>query len=430
MDGLVSNPLLDPMRPRTDSRFPMQLCAIHKHLDRSRRHQLALALMILILGQLHGYAHPPISTLVTIVIASDGRVTVAIDHDPFAFAIGVESEQVTDDQVLAVWSHSEAFLSELLENAPQRWQRELTLRGADQPIAWRILKRPEMADFHSWKQSEDGFALPGAMQLLIEGHIPSGVKTFSIRLPAVLDQTLLVVERPGLQRSILPLDPGDESPPLDVSMLRIIPGQDTGQAVQTDIEVLSLPSSTILTSAWRFMRLGFLHIVPFGIDHGLFVLGLFLMSPSWKSLLGQVSVFTAAHTLTMALASFSIVAVPAWVIEPLIALSIVFVAIENIACQTPTHLRLGVCFVFGLVHGLGFAGGLAEYGLRSNEIVASLVAFTAGIEAGHFAVLCLAYAILGWLKKYSWYRSWVAIPLSLVIGIAGLYWSCASMVGW
>jgi hypothetical protein len=397
----------------------MKYPAVLQYLDSRRCSPPAIAMLMLVLSHASAVAHPPIATLATVTVRSDGRVTVSIEHDPFAFAIGVVSEEVSDDEVLSVWSHTEDFLNELLQKATQRWKRELILRAGEETIPWRILQQPEAADFQSWRESADGLALPGAMQMIVAGEIPSATRTLSIRLPEILDQVLLVVERPTLQRSILPLDPGEESPPLDVSMLHV----SAGEPSRTEFNAASKPSATWFTTVWRFMRLGFLHIVPFGVDHGLFVLGLFLMSPTWKSLFGQVTAFTMAHTLTMALASFSIVSVPSWLIEPLIALSILLVAIENLISQTPSRWRLGVCFIFGLVHGLGFATGLAEYGLLPQEIVLSLVAFTAGIETGHLAVLLLAFAVLGSLKKYPWYRSRVVIPLSIGMGAIALYWS-------
>ncbi len=111
-----------------------------------------------------------------------------------------------------------------------------------------------------------------------------------------------------------------------------------------------------------------------------------------------IAAFTVAHTITLALSVFAIVRLPSWIVEPVIALSIIFVAVENIVRPRNAHsrLRLGVAFGFGLIHGLGFAGGLldAMQGLPRIGTWIALLAFSLGVEAGHQVVVLPLFGTL------------------------------------
>jgi hypothetical protein len=173
----------------------------------------------------------------------------------------------------------------------------------------------------------------------------------------------------------------------------------------------------------KYLRSGFIHIIPKGIDHILFVLGLFLSTVIFSKLVWQVTTFTLAHSISLGLAASGIVQVSADIVEPLIALSIAFIAFENLRNQESGSSRLVLVFIFGLLHGLGFAFVLAEFGLPSNSFLTSLFAFNIGVEVGQLAVLAVAALLLySWSKKPS-YRFFVQIPGSILIGIVGLYWT-------
>lgn len=174
----------------------------------------------------------------------------------------------------------------------------------------------------------------------------------------------------------------------------------------------------------RYIGVGFDHIIPKGLDHILFVLGLFLLSTRLRPLLTQITLFTVAHTITLALAATGTVSVSAAVVEPLIALSIVYVAIENIFTKNLTPWRPFIIFVFGLLHGLGFASVLGEFGLAPGRFVSALVGFNIGVEVGQITVVAVAFLLVGfWFGKKSWYRSVISIPASLVIAAIGAYWA-------
>lgn len=175
--------------------------------------------------------------------------------------------------------------------------------------------------------------------------------------------------------------------------------------------------------ALRYLRLGAWHILPEGPDHVLFVLGLFLLSPRLRPLLIQVSAFTLAHTLTLGLAASGVLVLPPRAVEPLIALSIAWVAIENTLTDRLRAWRPAVVFGFGLIHGLGFAGVLGGLGLPAGERLSALLAFNAGVELGQLAVLALAFATLGPFRRAPWYRRRLVVPLSLAIASAGVVWA-------
>jgi len=116
------------------------------------------------------------------------------------------------------------------------------------------------------------------------------------------------------------------------------------------------------TKFWIFIKAGVQHIIPKGLDHILFVLGLFFSSLLLGSLLWQITAFTLAHTITLALAALGLLQIPSSIVEPIIALSIAWIAIENCVFKKPKKWNPFVVFCFGLLHGLGFAAVLTVYG--------------------------------------------------------------------
>jgi len=177
------------------------------------------------------------------------------------------------------------------------------------------------------------------------------------------------------------------------------------------------------TTATQFMELGFTHILPKGLDHILFVLGLFLLSPKLKPLLWQVTAFTIAHSITLALAVLGIFALPGRVVEPIIALSIAVVAIENLFRSEVSPWRWAAVFGFGLIHGMGFAGVLSEVGLPREQLGTALLCFNVGVELGQLAVITLAFTATKWCEKRAWYVPWVRRPACLLIALAGVVWT-------
>ncbi len=187
---------------------------------------------------------------------------------------------------------------------------------------------------------------------------------------------------------------------------------------------VGLERKTRLEVAAQYTVLGFTHILPKGLDHILFVLGLFLLSIRWKPLLIQVTAFTVAHTITLGLSIYGVISLSPAVVEPLIAASIAYVAVENIMTAELKPWRAFVVFGFGLLHGLGFAGVLQEIGLPRSEFLTALLTFNLGVELGQLTVIASAYLLIGlWWKVKDWYRARVVRPLSALIAVVGVYWT-------
>jgi len=173
----------------------------------------------------------------------------------------------------------------------------------------------------------------------------------------------------------------------------------------------------------EFIQLGFVHILPKGTDHILFILGLFLFSRKLRPLLWQVTMFTLAHTVTLGLATTGYLELSSRIVEPLIALSIAYVGVENIFSTELHRHRLVLVFCFGLLHGLGFASVLSEFKLPEDAFFTSLLSFNVGVELGQLSVIAMAMLLVGWAMKSPNYRRFVIIPGSAIIGLVGAFWT-------
>jgi hypothetical protein len=171
-----------------------------------------------------------------------------------------------------------------------------------------------------------------------------------------------------------------------------------------------------------WVAVGFQHIVPKGLDHMLFILGLFFLSSGWRLLLIQITGFTIAHSLTLGLSMYGVINLSAEIVEPLIALSIVYIAIDNLFSKQVARFRLLIVCFFGLLHGLGFASVLANIGLPQEQFLLGLGLFNLGVEIGQLTVIAGAYLIVGWCRRQVWYDSMVAQPATIVIAGTGAYW--------
>tara|TARA_B100000963_G_scaffold162748_1_gene141428 strand:+ start:449 stop:1195 length:747 start_codon:yes stop_codon:yes gene_type:complete len=177
-----------------------------------------------------------------------------------------------------------------------------------------------------------------------------------------------------------------------------------------------------------FIKAGFEHIIPEGLDHILFVLGLFFSTIKLRSLILQVTAFTFAHSITLALASIGVVKLQLSLVEPLIFLSIIWVAVENTLFKKTTKWRPFVVFSFGLLHGLGFATLLTEYGLPKDNFISLLLAFNLGVEFGQLAVLLAAFILVRLIFIKTDYKNQLKIPASILIGLVGLFWFFESII--
>jgi hydrogenase/urease accessory protein HupE len=175
---------------------------------------------------------------------------------------------------------------------------------------------------------------------------------------------------------------------------------------------------------WFYTKLGIAHIIPEGIDHILFIVALCLLSTKIKTILLQATAFTVAHSITLALSMKNIIMAPSAVMEPIISLSILFVAIENIITKDLKAWRVLIVFLFGLIHGMGFASALNEIGLPPGKFLTSVLSFNLGVELGQITVILGVFAlvIIPFGKK-EWYRKYIVIPVSIFIALIAAYWT-------
>lgn len=246
--------------------------------------------------------------------------------------------------------------------------------------------------------------------LVLSGEIPRGAEAFTWSFGLASSAYALSIEMPGqpARTEWIDGDTSSRSFPLDASLAT--PGR---------LELLR-----------QYLVLGFTHIVPLGFDHILFVLGMLLLSMRLRDVLTQVTAFTVAHSITLGLTMYGIVSLSPRIVEPMIALSIVAVAIDNLLIQTLRPSRVAMVFAFGLLHGLGFAGVLRELGLPRSEFITGLLAFNAGVELGQLAVLAAAWLlVLHWTRSRSWFRARVLVPASLAIACTGVVWMVERATG-
>lgn len=194
-------------------------------------------------------------------------------------------------------------------------------------------------------------------------------------------------------------------------------------AQSREIPVVSAAEPARTVVFFDYLKIGFEHIVPNGIDHTLFVVGLFLLSARFATLLTQATLFTLAHSATLLLGALGVLRIAPSIVEPLIALSIVYVAVENIFTDRLSRWRPAVIFAFGLLHGLGFAGILTDIGMSDVDFWTGLIAFNLGVELGQVAVIVACFLTIGlWFGQKVWYRRRITLPLSGIIAAIASAW--------
>ena len=187
-----------------------------------------------------------------------------------------------------------------------------------------------------------------------------------------------------------------------------------------------LPIETPLTGGW--LQMGFHHVLPEGRDHILFIIGLFLLVPQWRPLLGQSLIFTLAHSITLGLAVMKWVTIPETFlgirnpVEVFIAISIAWIGIENLWVKKLGKQRLILVFIFGLLHGLGFASSIGRKmdGIPPEKLTGPLLGFNVGVELAQVTVLAGAFVVLWLLRKWTLQ---VQTFGSALIAMAGIAWA-------
>ncbi len=174
----------------------------------------------------------------------------------------------------------------------------------------------------------------------------------------------------------------------------------------------------------KYLVTGFEHIIPLGLDHILFILCVFFLNTSLRQIIVQATMFTLAHSVTLGLAMYGLIDPEPRYVEPLIALSIVFLALENVFTEKVRPWRMAMILLFGLVHGMGFAGALSELGMPRYAFATALVAFNVGVELGQLCVIMIMYLLVArTMSGKPWYRQRIVIPSCVAIAMVALYWT-------
>jgi len=274
----------------------------------------------------------------------------------------------------------------------------LTFGGRELP--WRI-------EFPDFKKSP--FALPEeagdvallSVHLVINPVVGAG--DLQIHWAGEQETELIVMTQGGGEENVLSALPGGQ--------IMLLKQADSGKSTVTEKP---------LTGGW--VQMGFHHVLPKGLDHLLFIIGLFLLLPKWRPLMGQSLLFTVAHSITLALAVFSVIHVPSRVVEVLIAVSIAWIGIENLLTRRLGMQRLVLVFCFGLLHGLGFASVLAEKlgGLPRTQLIGPLLGFNVGVELAQISILSMGFLVLWPLRKWT---AQLQTAGSVLVALAGLVWA-------
>jgi HupE / UreJ protein len=352
------------------------------------------------------FAHELGLTRATVTFASDRSYTVEVLVDPESLLAKLEILAGRSPSVGVPLDELPARITAL--EPVLRARVRILFDGVPQEPAFAYMPGPPVPT--GTPNAPPGTASTATVRFT--GTVPSTAREFRINYGLVLGSYALTIR----------------SQSGGASVTRWVAGGQDSESI--DLTRGFVPPSR-LAVAGQYLRLGFEHILPKGLDHILFVLGIFLLSPAWRPMLLQVSTFTIAHSITLGLTIYGIVSLSPAIVEPLIALSITYVAIENLFTSTLKPWRLALVFAFGLLHGMGFAGVLSELGLPRSEFLTALVTFNLGVEAGQLAVLALALVVVGWWRRgeAGRYRRWVVQPASVAIALVGAYWTIVRSLG-
>jgi len=335
------------------------------------------------------HAHEPERTRVTLTLSPDGHFDLTVANDPLWLLLRLET---------FAGGSVPANLT-----PPQRDTRlaQLTSVFADRIVLFVDAHEVRATTVAYVPPREEAAGVLAAFRLT--GTMPTDATRLRWLYGLVADSYPLEIRKPDGTSTIEWIDGTNWSSAINLSR--------------------TFTQPTRLAIVRQYLWLGYTHIVPKGLDHILFVLGIFLLSPRVKTMLLQVTAFTVAHSITLGLSIYGIVSLPSRVVEPLIALSIAYVAIENLVTRELKPWRLALVFMFGLLHGLGFAGVLRELGLPRDEFLTALLTFNTGVEFGQLTIIAGAWLLVGAFMGRRWYRKAIVIPVSCAMAVVALYWT-------
>lgn len=315
-----------------------------------------------------------------------------------------------DDEKVVIWLNQQSLSEQksLLEQLKQLISQQSKIYFDNKATNIAVFKGLEL-QYLKRILSQQLSATEYKTQLQATGSIPENVSAVNIRFSPLLGNVILKVVRPEQE----------------IMSAAALSNSYQTRTVNQQLAANSQLSTTALAIAGDYIYQGFVHILPKGLDHILFVLALFLFAKRRSTLLWQISAFTLAHTLTLALGIYGIISLPGDIVEPLIALSIVYVGLENIyraKNNKTSHTRMPIIFAFGLLHGLGFASVLADVGLPPSQYALSLISFNIGVELGQLTVIALAFISLLPFRAKGWYQTKLVVALNIAIAIVASYW--------
>jgi hydrogenase/urease accessory protein HupE len=332
----------------------------------------------------------------------------------FILAIAASAHEIGTSRVSVLFEESRKYKIEIVTDATALAEKmKATSAGGSGTFADQFLRRVKIAFdgapvhptiTYSFAPPVDAMSASSAT-IRLTGEIPPGVRKFTWNFGWTFASYAMTIRNAASENpSTQWLEGGSDSAPFALKSPALAAGR--------------------LDTARRYLTLGFTHIVPLGLDHMLFVLGIYLLSRRVRAVLLQVSAFTFAHSITLGLSMYGLVSVSPRIVEPMIAVSIAYVAIENIFLSELKSWRVALVFAFGLLHGMGFAGALRELGLPRSEFFTALLTFNVGVEAGQLAVIATAFLLVGWhYADRVWYRARVVVPASAMIAGTALYWT-------
>ncbi len=345
-------------------------------------------------------AHESQPTRADLTIAASGaEITLTLDVEAVMSGLGQDHEQGTNSIAATRYEALRALApadlaSRIKSDRFAERVAQLSANGANLSLELIAISVPPVGDT----------SLPRRSTLQMRSMASLNANAITVAFAPAIGQVILQIgaSEPGAEPQIKLLASGEASGPIPVAVRN---------------------SGTIIETLRVYAISGFVHILPHGLDHILFIVALFLAGATLRPLAMQVTIFTLAHSITLALSALGHVRVPAEIVEPLIAASLIFVAIENILSPRLRKWRLGLIFGFGLMHGLGFAGVMAEADLPPATTLVGLLGFNIGVEIGQIAVIAICYLLVGaWFAHRQWYRAGVVVPGSLAISIVGCFW--------
>lgn len=343
-------------------------------------------------------AHEVMPTIGDLTV-TNGLLTLDLRLNVEAFVAeinldGIEDTNVSEqsDDYDRLRAMNEAELKPLVRAFADQWVKQIiVMAGGAVTLNVASIAIPEVGTQE----------LPRSSHVILTGQVSPGGNTLTLTWPTRAGN--LVLRQQGVEDPFTGyVEAGKTTTPIPID----------GGVVQSAHQVFA-----------SYVPIGFDHIIPKGLDHILFVLGLFFLSTRIGPLLWQISAFTLAHTVTLGLGALGWVTVPAAIVEPLIAASIIYVAVENVLVDALHKWRIVVIFGFGLLHGLGFASVLGEVGLPAGQFIPALIGFNVGVELGQLTVIGLAFLSVGlWFRNKPWYRARISVPASVVIALVASFW--------